>query len=210
MNLSRNIVWIVLLFALLGVGCASANRESSADEALAEAIPSEAELDGQLTSNRLSESQLRAFEIRAQQKLRDLIDYLNIVSNNSLDSTFRYEAARQAESLLISSSVNADADADADADAEQTNATAEELRVYRLLDALDHPSASRPLTIAAVTVRQPLAPDGPSQYWGTLSFKKSSAEENTEHEATIVVRKVEKTFGEEVDVVWEVLLGDIQ
>ena len=96
MKLLRDWVWIGLWASLLGTGCASANRESAADVALAEAAPTEAELDDQLTADRLRPRQLRALEVRAQQKLRDFYDYLNLVGNPSLDSTFRAEAARQA------------------------------------------------------------------------------------------------------------------
>ena len=187
---------------LTASGCASAYREGAADEVLAEAIPTEEELEDQLTGDRLSEAQLSAFEIRAQQKLRDLVDYLNIVGNSSLDSAFRQEAARQAEALLAPPST--------EEEAEKESFIFEASGIYTLPEFMR--AFPDTLLITSLTVDQPLELNG-SQYRGQLSFKSSTAgddEESTEHQARMVVQKVTKAFGEETEEVWEVLLEDIQ
>lgn len=194
---------MVILVVLMASGCASAYREGSADEALAEAAPTEAELDDQLTRDQLSEAQLSAFEIRAQQKLQDFIDYLNMVGDPSLDSAFRTEAARQAEALLASPP--------AEREVRKNRPSSAALRVASLPEFMR--TAVGPLAITALTIRQPLELDGSAQYRGKLSFKTlltGSGEEGTGHEADVVVRKVEKSFGDEIKVVWEVFLGEIR
>lgn len=203
MKLSSILLWTVLLMAS---GCATAYREGSADEALAEAVPTEAELDDQLTSDQLSEAQLSAFEIRAQQKLRDFVDYLNIIGNPSLDSTFRAEAARQAEQMFVSPQTVVVLRVDHESEA---------LSVRYLLRELVRTSTADSLTIAALTVLQPLAPSSePNQYQGRLSLRLAEAGgSNTElgdYQANVIVKKAEKSFGEEIEAVWDVFLGDLR
>ena len=206
MRLRRNILWAVLLVTLVASGCATANRESSADEALAEATPTEVELNDQLTRDQLSDAQLSAFEIRAQQKLRDFIDYLNIVSNPTLDSAFRTEATRQAEQLFT--------DSGAAVGLWSGHEESEKLSVRSLLATLIHTQESIAFTIDSLIVRQSITPEDSAQYRGSLSFRVSNTNSgktgNAEHQADVVVRKKRKTFGEEAEVVWAVFLGDIQ
>ena len=198
----RNLLWISLLVILFVAGCASAYRENSADEVLAEAVPTEAELEDQLTRDRLSEAQLDAFEIRAQQKLRDLIDYLAIAADSSLDSTFRQEAVRQAEALLAPSPMLV-RESEARSTAKPLSSSPLPNRLVRI------PIAA----VTTLTIQQPLSPDGANQYQGTLSFSAPAAdgdEGTTQHEATMVLQKIEKRFGDEVELVWEVFLEDVQ
>ena len=198
----RNLLRISLLVILFVAGCASAYRENSADEVLAEAVPTEAELEDQLTRDQLSEAQLDAFEIRAQQKLRDLIDYLAIAADSSLDSTFRQEAVQQAEALLTPPPMLVRES--------EARSTAKPLSASPLPDRL----VRIPTTaVTALAIQQPLSPEGSGQYRGTLSFSAPAAdgdEGTTQHEATMVLQKIEKRFGDEVELVWEVFLEDVQ
>ena len=189
--------------ALLGTGCATAYRDSAADEALAEAAPTEAALSHQFTSNRLSKAQLDAFQIRAQQKLRDFIDYLTIIANPALDSAFRHIAAQQAEQLFTSPQAVVPAWSGSPGEPELVS-------ISSFLEALIQQEGVLTFSIEQLAVDQPLVLNDSAQYEGELSFNVSGTADRATHRTGVVVKKVTKKFGQETDSVWEVFLKDIQ
>ena len=207
MKLLRDWVWIGLWASLLGAGCASANRESAADVALAEAVPTEAELNDQLTADRLSPRQLRALEVRAQQKLRDFFDYLNLVSNPSLDSTFRAEAARQALLLF--------ADPRASVRLVPTGHPPRTMTARQWLDELTRSDEAVAFTVGEPTLSRPLTLEDSLQYRGELSVTtpvpdaEAASSKAQAYPVRVVVKRVVKSFGEDEMQVWEVFLEGV-
>ncbi len=206
----RNWVWIGLGASLLGAGCASANREPAADVALAETAPTEAQLNDQLTADRLSAGQLRALEVRAQQKLRDFFDYLNLVSDPSLDSTFRAEAARQA--LLLFANPQARV---------RLTPAGQQPRTMTAQQWLDELVQSDELVTFATgepALSYPLTREDSLQYRGELSMPGAEATESEARTSQgsaptrvrVLVKRVAKDFGGDEMQVWEVFLEGVK
>ena len=207
MKLLRDWVWIGLWASLLGTGCASANRESAADVALAEAAPTEAELNDQLTADRLRPRQLRALEVRAQQKLRDFFDYLNLVGDPSLDSTFRAEAARQALLLF--------ADPQASVRLAPVGHPPRTMTARQWLDELTRSDEAVAFTVGEPALSRPLTLTDSLQYRGELSVTtpvpdaEAARGKAQAYPVRVVVKRVAKDFGEDEMQVWEVFLEGV-
>ena len=206
----RNWVWWIGLGAsVLGAGCASANRESAADVALAEAAPTEAQLHDQLTADRLSAGQLRALEVRAQQKLRDFFDYLNLVGDPALDSTFRAEASRQALLLF--------ANPQARVRLAPVGHPPRTMTARQWLDELTRSDEAMAFTVGEPTLSRPLTLTDSLQYRGELSMPGTEAtkseartsQESAQTRVRVLVKRVAKSFGEDEMQVWEVILEGV-
>lgn len=210
MKLLRNWVgWIGLWASVLGAGCASANRESAADVALAETRPTEAQLNDQLTADRLRPDQLRALEVRAQQKLRDFFDYLNLVGNPALDSTFRAEAARQAMELFT--------DPQATMRLNPVGFPARTMTARQWLDELAQSDEAVTFAVGKPTLSRPLTLADSSQYRGELlmpGIEETEGEARmsqvSAHRVRVLVKRVAKDFGEDEMQVWEVFLEGVE
>ena len=185
---------------------AASSKAASSKAASSEGTPSEAELNEQFTSEQLSETRLRAMEVRARQKLQDFIDYLNIIANPTLDSTFRKEAVQQAEQLFV--------DPQAKVNLSPDNQATEMLTVHRWLEALRHTQEPQSFVADEPVVIQPLTADENFQYRGTLAFTllagSTPTPTRTERQADVLVKKVYKEFGREKEWVWEMFLEDIE
>ena len=207
MKLLRDWVWIGLWASLLGAGCASANRESAADVALAEAAPTEAQLNDQLTADRLRPDQLRALEVRAQQKLRDFFDYLNLVGDPSLASTFRAEAARQALLLF--------ANPRASVRLAPTGHSPRTMTAQRWLEELAQSGEAVVFSLGKLTISHPLTLEDSLQYRGELSMPPTETAEGEARMSQVsapirvLVKRVAKDFGEDEMQVWEVFLEGV-
>ena len=204
----RNWVWWIGLGAsVLGAGCASANRESAADVALAEAAPTEAQLHDQLTADRLSAGQLRALEVRAQQKLRDFFDYLNLVGDPALDSTFRAEAARQALLLF--------ANPQARVRLAPVGHPPRTMTARQWLDELTRSDETMAFTVGEPTLSRPLTLTDSLQYRGELSVTtpvpnaEAASSKAQAYPVRVVVKRDAKEFGEDEMQVWEVFLEGV-
>ena len=203
----RDWVWIGLWASVLGAGCATANREPAADVALAEAMPTEAQLDDQLTADRLRPGQLRALEVRAQQKLRDFFDYLNLIGNPALDSTFRAEAARQALLLF--------ADPQASVRLAPAGHPPRTMTARQWLDELAQADEAVTFAVSEPALTRPLTLSDSLQYRGEVlmavpvpnaEFVRSKAQA---YPVQVVVKRVAKDFGEDAMQVWEVFLEGV-
>jgi hypothetical protein len=159
------------------------------------------ELEAQFTADYLSADRLDALEVRAQQKLLDFADYVTLVSNPSIDSTFRQQAQEQARQLFIHP---------------QTLIVWEEekLTLDSFLDRVEQGEGSQQYIIRNIEVTQPLRQESAQQYAGLLTFSQPAnadmPEVTYQRVAEIWVKKVDKQFGDEQKQVWEVFLGTIE
>lgn len=198
----RNLTFTLWLIALLGSGCATAYRENKSEEQPVELVLSDEELDEQFTSEQLSKARLTAMEARARQKLQDFIDYLNIIANPTLDSTFRKEAVQQAERLFVDPQAKVNLSSDSQATEAPT--------VHRWLEALRRANEPQSFVTDEPVVIQPLTADEDYQYRGTLAFTLLANATPTDRQADVLVKKVYKEFGREKEWVWEMFLEDIR
>ncbi|MEK6480340.1 hypothetical protein WJR50_22545 [Catalinimonas sp. 4WD22] len=196
----------LLLMALLFffAACASTHREKMLEESL-EAEENGLlyeELQARFMAEQPTAEELKAFEVRAIQKLKDFYDYLNLLHQPSLDSVFQQHAERQLKSLFVDSTVSI---------------TVGEQDSQRLQDLLNELKEGVPTTeiysLQNVEVAEALHAFEANQYIGTLSFEQIIDHENTTSQARqahFVVKKVPKQFGQEQEWIWEVLLSGIE
>ena len=182
MNRFSNILLIFSFF--IGYACANSPREKMAEEVIAASPMQESELKDQFESDQMTQERLRAFEARAQQKLQDLADYINILKDPNLDSAFRQQAMAQALALF-----------------EDDTSTFLQKSYY------EQPLVSKYI-IEDIQIEKPLQEADNERYEGLLSFKSNTT--TPPREAVIILKKVEKDFGDERRLIWEVLLGEIR
>ena len=203
-----------LLSCLLVLGltrCATSHRERAIEKESAQATIMSGELETQFTADYLSPDRLAALEVRAQQKLIDFADYVTLIGNPTIDSTFRQQAKEQAHQLFIHP---------------QTLVAWEEenLVLESFLHKMEQRSDNQLYIIQNIEVVQPLKQDSArqepirrdsaQQYSGLLTFSQLLATEGQEtaypRKVEIWVKKVDKKFGNEQKKVWEGFLGSIE
>ncbi len=194
---------MLLMLGLFFFGaCASTHRERMLEE-VADApeadMQSEA-LEAQFTAERLSAEELTAFESRAVQKLEDFSDYVNLLADPDLDSVFRQQAIRQAISLFVNEQAEV-----------MMGTQKEEIRDFLQYIESDKQSFAG-YVLQNISVKNPLQPNTDRAYSGILTFQQFLPEHNktASRKAYVLVRKVPKSFGDQQEWVWEVLIEGIE
>jgi hypothetical protein len=207
---------LALLSALMLLYSCAAKDENSSEQvtemASAEKLDSTGSSDKtpeeSLEAEELSREQLEAFTQRAQQKLRDLVDYIAIISDSSYEKEFR-DAARRQAMKLFGDTASADVHDAGSALLFQwyyDRVQEDRNEMHAMVEAGNINTASFP-------VRQNL-----HLYTGTITFRhkrkgvkdKKQPVDNSYYTAQIIIKKIPKKFGNEVRDVWEVKLGEIK
>lgn len=161
-----------------------------------EAMSSNTNLQHTFTSDKLTSSELDAFEKRAVQKLEDFYNYLEVISNPGYDKTLREEAKKQALELFSGNECRVDG-----------------IKVGTLLDScinITQETKSFNVEDARVKEKFPLQA-GVAGYSGSMEFRLSSASSSSAaKQASILLIKTEKIFGTEKKQVWTVFLCEIK
>jgi hypothetical protein len=173
-------------------------------EDMVETMPmQESELEAQFASDQMDVQRLSAFEARAQQKLQDLADYINILRDKTLDSTFRQQAMNQAVALFEDGNIPVD-----------KNPENEIVISDFLKNLFNENQPTSKFTIDNIQIIRPFQATGPERYEGILSFEDNidpaqAPAKSTPKEIGMVLRKIKKEFGTEDKLVWEVFLNQI-
>jgi hypothetical protein len=164
-------------------------------------------------TDHLSEQTLRSLEVKAEQKLADLADYLQIYTDKSLDKSFRDHARQMIRDLFISDSVMIFLLV--------TPGISEECISLKdfLRSSTGLPGKSLKFTFDSLILTKPLRRINEICYTGNMSFLQryqmpcSSNPEvsySVKKEVEIIAKKVTKAFGSDTLKIWSVLLGDIK
>lgn len=158
----------------------------------------------------LSNDLLRGYEETAKQKLSDYADYMKIVSDVSLDMTFRHQAGEMVKRLFVSGDIDT---RNWNKQYSQTEPSSlNELLEKSLLQGI--PNWVQP---EQISVLKPLTAGNDSTYTGKLSFyqkfipfdiQKSQVTVSEMSGVDIYVIKKVKSFGSESLIMWEVNLGN--
>lgn len=199
MKSTTNLFGILLLIGM--AACATSHRERAIENESAEASIMSGELEAQFTTDYVSEDLLDALEVRAQQKLLDFADYVTLIGNSTIDSTFRQQAQEQAHHLFIHPETTVRLEKEA-------------LSLKDFFSAIQQGEESLNYTVKNVEVAQPLQQESDQKYTGSLTFFQPATIELSEvtyqRVVKIWVKKVDKQFGSEQKQVWEVFLGNIK
>jgi hypothetical protein len=160
------------------------------------------------SADTLSDANLRALEVRAIQKLQDVVDLIQILSNDSTEKTFRL----QAKTMLLG---NFESENDSvSLYIPDTNPL--QLTVSQLADSLINKHyAPLKLKIRSPKIYQPLTPAKEACYNGTIYFLLEITQNHKslypkDMSAGIILKKTQKVFGDKTQDVWEVYLNKIE
>jgi hypothetical protein len=206
-----NIFILTLIWIICGARSCNENdslkeqREKNLLSASKDSIKQVSEIDSPTDQN------LKGYETTAILKLQDFADYLKIVSDSSMDLTFRKQAAEMAGKIFISGEI--------DTRNLSKFYQRQDLTTFnKLLENLLEQGSSCWIQPEQIDVLKPLTMENDSTFKGRLSFtykcipfeKLNSAQgKSGKLKIDIYAVKKIKSFGKEQFRVWEVNLGDI-
>ncbi len=204
MNYSR----IILFYLASFFWFSCANKVSTEDMAEAPAMETDALLAQEFTANDLDPGQLDVFEIRARQKIKDLLNYTAIISDPDLDKAMRKQAMDMSLQCFISNN------APMSSLTEPRGTIAR--KYYRKLYQSEGPKVETQAEEVRITNKLQYSDEG--GYRGKLTFMlitkitlaDSVVSSRSEREVTFWVKKIPKAFGDDNRRVWEVLIGEMR
>lgn len=152
-----------------------------------------------LSDSLLKKENLEAFEKRAIQKLYDLADFIQIISNPEYDKSFRKEAAKQAEENFIKE------DVDLACLFNDTSFTT----IKDLLKHSDQTVEGIFLTVNKPQIKEELSLSDENLYTGKISFTFESKTGTETALCDIILTKKHKLFGNKKESIWTIGLGNI-
>jgi hypothetical protein len=152
---------------------------------------------------------LRALETTAKQKLIDFSDFLKIVSDSTLDKTFRHQAEEMAGKLFISEKLNTINLSNPSAGPNITK-----IEKFQQGGILKEFSCS--ILSDQISIKTPLTYANDSTYIGSLTFNQKCKSSGNSKQKGIFTQtidiyaiKILKSFGKEQLPIWEIFLGNI-
>jgi len=202
---------ILAYLLLCSKSCGSDEKDDTAKKE-AELTKTKANIKNEFESDDLSKKSLRAFEVKAGQKLVDFSDYLDIYSDKQMDKSFKDQARQMIMDLFISDSVRINSLLLNEPDGKNIPL----IEFLNLDPATGYNSID--FIFDSIQVATPLRRIDDLNYKGRLSFsrylKAFSASDNVlsdpvRMEADIMVSKIYKPFGSDTLQIWSVFLGSI-
>jgi hypothetical protein len=170
-------------------------------------------IKSEFESDDLTKKTLRAFEVKAQEKLVDFSDYLNLYVDHSMDDTLKNQIRQMISELFVSEDVTIKMNLSPEANEKGLNLN--ELLMTDFARAYD----SVVFRVDSIGVLKPLRPQDEFSYFGILEFKQTvksySSSGNiftNSRKASIEIQalKVEKSFGSDTLQIWKVFLGNME
>lgn len=195
--------WIIIA-ALAFSSCASVSNEEVGFRKANIPPDAGAPIVAQFTGDNLTAPHLKAFEQRAIEKLQDLSDYLQIISDSSYSEEFRNAAILQAQDMFI--------------DHSQIRLVEgkEPYKVNSFLMETTRDTAAKLFLFKNIVVKDTLRFEAEILYEGSLSFKYGMVKkgdtiwnEQDNRIAEFYLMKTQKNFGPSEKMIWEVFLGNI-
>ena len=161
----------------------------------------------------LSEQTLRAFEVKAKQKLVDFADYLHIVNDKTLDESFKEQARQMILDLFISDNVHISLKV-------HDELKEKNLVINEFLKMDSGPGGnSMEFIFDSINLSEPLHKVNDFNYIGSLTFSQRftgfSSTNNLiivslSKKVDVIATKIRKQFGSDTLQIWQVYLGDIR
>jgi len=204
---------ISIIILVLFVGYAPSCVDEEAIAIREEAILTEARNDirTEFETDYLTEASLFAYEATAKQKLSDIADYFHILTDTSLDLSFRTKADEMIQSSFMSEDVLHLAPLEGYPVGESNIQTLVE-------EGLTNEPPIPPFSFDSIFILEPIHRTGDRSYSGTLKFKQIFSDPTGSGLTSIDFRrkadfhliKEEKIFGPDTLRVWNVRLGEIR
>jgi hypothetical protein len=198
--------FLLLLFLLTAEDCSDSTVEVTKEDRMSGMFQN---IENEFIEDEPAPETIMAFEKRAVQKLKDLTDFLNIYANANLDKEFRVQAGQMIyESFYLEFDVQ---------------------KLFKVLELVEDTTAgilyhskngeTFNTEINLITVSSNFQQQSVSGFKGELRFSQkvfSIFPEGTTlrgdfiRQIEILLQKTEKEFGNEIQTVWEVYLGEIR
>jgi hypothetical protein len=204
------ILLAIVGYILLSSKSCSEGKENNAISQEESLIQEKINVKNEFASEFLSGKSILAFESKAKQKLTDLSDYLNILSDSSMDHSFKDQSKQMVLNLFISDTtvisnlvIN-----DADSRKETVKKFAETIRFRD----------NNKIMIDSIRVIEQLHVTSDKNYKGRLAFsrrlmsrlaKDSVSMHSVPLQAEFFVSKIKKSFGTDTIQVWNLSFGTI-
>ncbi len=160
-------------------------------------------LDYEFENETLSESNLTAFEQRAIQKINDAVGYFEIISDKNFDPYFKEQAKTMVYQFFEYRNTS-------------LSFNKEEISLENLVERLEQSEYGKLIIkVKHVKVKKPVQKDN-NRYKGQIEFiqiisaiqgQNKTLLDSCSIQMNIVVKKVDKKFGETSKMIWEALLG---
>ena len=195
----RTFYKIMIYLLLLGLLTAEDCSEHGSESQLVEMTGTDMflELEKDFIAKELEPESLQALEKRAVQKLRDLVDYINIYADSDLSIQFRKQARQMMSEAFVS---------ETDLQLFFIDHKFKEDTILQNL--LTSEGRQVKANVVSADIIKPFQVTPESDYKGEISYSLSNQNKISEKQIKIVARKVSKTFGEDSLDVWELFFMD--
>lgn len=200
-----------VLFLLLSSDSCNSSRQDTSVVRETELSKTASDLKNEFESDELSEKSLKAFEIKAKQKLIDFSDYLNVYTVNPIDESFKLQAYQMIQDLFISKNALI-------SDQLLNAANSKSIPVGDFLNE-KYGFDSMKLKFDSIRILEPLHKTDGMKYAGSLQFYRFIQAKTmtdtliiapSKMEVEIFVSKVKKVFGNDTLQIWNVSLGNLK
>jgi hypothetical protein len=202
--------FIFVLLVICAPSCEDEKETSNRDEAILTTTKNDVRKE--FEAEYLTEASLFAYEVTAKQKLSDFADYLQIMTDTSLDMSFRIKAGEMIKKTFQSENVNLRLE-------KKEKETEPEFEVHLLIkDGLENKLILSPFSVDSIIVHEPLHRIGNTTYVGSLRFSQNFMDSfqpgliinSARRSIDVYVVKEDKIFGTDTLNVWTVRLGEIR
>lgn len=160
----------------------------------------------------LTETSVFAYEAAAKQKLADVAGYIRVLTDSSLDMSFRSKAGEMIEKIFLSGTTGLTI-------LDDMHNTGKRIEVQNLIkEGLADALIFTPFYFETIRINQPLHRMNDTTYFGALNFTQTFRDpsqpdqllNSVSRNAEIFVIRENKSFGNETMKIWVVRLGEIR
>ncbi len=203
----------IIILALFTAYAPSCGDEEAVTKREEEALnETRNEIRDEFETDYLTETSLFAYETTAKQKLSDLAEYLQIMTDTSLDMSFRVKAGELIKNTFQSENETLRC-------VDKNGRPVKELKVHLLIrKGLKNKLPQQTYTFDSIGIFEPLHRIDNTTYFGVLRFSQNFTDSATSGQtvnsirrnADFWVKKEDKVFGTDTLKIWNVRLGDIR
>ena len=194
----------VILVILIFTSCAiTKNDKEFLENKNVEVIFSNPE--NSIRAESLSDIELKEFEIRAVEKLIDFYDYLNLLSDEKYDKTVKEEVKEATLNLFDNPQTGI-------LPFESENSAGMTLGIEEYLNRQFNTTTSKLITIKSPRMKNHFTIDNQDQFHGQVSYILiiNHQDEQIHKTAKVILKRIDKNFGNDSIQIWEVFLAEIR
>ena len=201
---------IFVLIVLCAPSCEDEQEIANREEAILTATKND--IRTEFETDYLTQTSLFAYETTAKQKLSDLADYLHIMTDTSLDMSFRIKASEIIKGTFLSENIALRLIL-------QEGKPVKKLEVHTIIiKGLENKLPHLPFTFDTISIYEPLQRINNTTYSGVLRFSQNFSDpaipeqiiKSIRRNTDFYVVKEGKVFGTDSLMIWNVRLGEIR